>query len=102
MGCLQSVGPTGFVPYGGRGLSNRSTTTKTSSQLHLLYDGSVEETEGMANKKPVSTIKEKLSNFKVDDAKGTDHCIKKQYRIFITLMDRVVGDASSETGVDPQ
>ena len=51
MGCLQSVGPTGFVPYGGRGLSNRSTTTKTSSQLHLLYDGSVEETEGMANKK---------------------------------------------------
>ena len=53
-------------------------------------------------KKLVSTIKEKPSNFKVDDAKGTDHCIKKQYRIFITLMDRFFGDASSETGVDPQ
>ena len=51
---------------------------------------------------PVSTIKESPSNFKVDDAKGTDHYIKKQYRIFTALMDRVVADAKSETDVDPQ
>ena len=42
---------------------------------------------------PVSTIKEKPSNFKVKDAKGTDHYIKKQYRIFTALLDRVVADA---------
>ena len=52
--------------------------------------------------KPVSTIKESPSNFKVDNAKGTDCYIKKQYRIFTALMDRVVADASSETVVDPQ
>ena len=51
---------------------------------------------------PVSTIKEKPSNFKVKDAKGTDHYIKKQYRIFTALIDRVVADAKSETDVDPQ
>ena len=51
---------------------------------------------------PVSTIKESPSNFKVDDVKGTDHYIKKQYRIFAALLDRVVADAKSETDVDPQ
>jgi len=51
---------------------------------------------------PVSTIKESPSNFKVDDAKGTDHYIKKQYRIFTALLDRVVADARSETDVGPK
>ena len=51
---------------------------------------------------PVSTIKESPSNFKVDDAKGTDHYIKKQYRIFTALIDRVVADAKLETGINPQ
>ena len=43
--------------------------------------------------KPVSTIKEAPSNFKVADAKGTDHYIKKQYQMFTALLDRVVADA---------
>ena len=51
---------------------------------------------------PVSTIKESPSNFKVADAKGTDRYIKKQYRIFTALLDRVVVDAKLETDVDPQ
>jgi hypothetical protein len=52
--------------------------------------------------KPVSTIKESPSNFKVKDAKGTDRYVKKQYRIFTALLDRVVADAKLETDVDPQ
>ena len=52
-------------------------------------------------KKPVSTIRESPSNFKVDDAKGTDRYIKKQYGIFAALMDRVVADAGSETKINP-
>ena len=51
---------------------------------------------------PVSTIKESPSNFKVDDAKGTDRYIKKQYKIFTGLMDRVVADSKSETDVGLQ
>ena len=102
MGCLQFISSTGFVPHGERCLSSRAIATKTTPQLHLLYDGSIKGTEGMANPPPVSTIKESPSNFKVDDAKGTDRYIKKQYRIFTALIDRVVVDAKSETDVDPQ
>ena len=65
-------------------------------KLHPNYicytmDGLREPTEWQIPK-PVSAIKEKPSNFKVDDAKGTDHYVKKQYQMFTALMDRVVAD----------
>ena len=101
MGCLQFISSTGFVPYGPRCLSTGATTAQTTPQLYLLYDGSLRDPKEWQTKKPVSTIKEAPSNFKVADAKGTDRYIKKQYRIFTALIDRVVVDARSETDVDP-